>query len=242
MAIDHDQRRAHIASITIDLVASEGIEAATIRRIAAEAGFSTTAVTHYFADKRELLVWAFQVLSHEGEQRFEQAVAIDPSDSIGALLTMVPWCPINIRRWKAYLAFWDQAARDHELASLLAGSTRIGLTHLRQILRSRAGERADVENASRLLNAIHSGTCAADAGRPAGSRRGNCSCAARRRPDTRSDEGSFGTRSCAPRVAQRSLNRVWRCEGTGRCTRAGAIDRSVSASGFGQQCCPISSS
>ncbi|MDB5724201.1 MAG: hypothetical protein JWQ16_955, partial [Novosphingobium sp.] len=57
MPIDHDQRRARIAAITIDLVAAEGIEAATIRRIAAKAGFSTTAVTAYFTDKQDLVIW-----------------------------------------------------------------------------------------------------------------------------------------------------------------------------------------
>jgi hypothetical protein len=46
MALDHDKRRRDIAWITIDLIAREGLEAATIRRIAAEAGCNTTAITH----------------------------------------------------------------------------------------------------------------------------------------------------------------------------------------------------
>src|ERR1700757_2521645 len=112
MAIDQDKRRYDIAWITIDLIAREGLEAATIRRIAAEAGSSTTAIKHYFVDKQELLIWTFQVLAAEGEQQFNEALRRDPSDAIGALLTMVPWCAANIRRWKAYLAFWDEAARN----------------------------------------------------------------------------------------------------------------------------------
>ena len=101
MVIDHEERRREIAKVTIDLIASEGLAAATIRRIAGEAGSSTTPITHYFDDKHELLVYAFRVLSSEGEQRFEEAQESDPSDVIGALLTMVPWCPANVRRWKA---------------------------------------------------------------------------------------------------------------------------------------------
>jgi TetR/AcrR family transcriptional regulator, transcriptional repressor of bet genes len=157
MTIDHDRRRQDIAAITIDLVAREGIEAATIRRIAAEAGFSTTAITSYFADKQELLAWAFEVLASEGERRFEEALAGDPSDILGPLLTMVPWCPVNVRRWKAYLAFWDQGARDAELAALLAQSTDAGLSFVQTLLRRKSARHADPETAARLLNALIQG-------------------------------------------------------------------------------------
>ncbi len=158
MALDHDKRRRDIAWITIELIAREGLEAATIRRIAAEAGSSTTAITHYFVDKQELLVWTFQVLSAEGEQQFKDALQRDPADMAGALLTMVPWCPANIRRWKAYLAFWDGAARNAELATLLARSTNVGTGYLQQLLGSNATAQADLGKASQLLNAVIQGS------------------------------------------------------------------------------------
>jgi TetR/AcrR family transcriptional regulator, transcriptional repressor of bet genes len=157
MAIDQDKRRRDIAWITIDLIAREGLEAATIRQIAAEAGCSTTAITHYFVDKQELLIWTFQLLSAEGERQFNEALRRDPLDVIGALLTMVPWCPANVRRWKAYLAFWDEAARNAELASLLAQSTNVGTGFLQQLLGANAGAPTDIEKAAQLLNAIIQG-------------------------------------------------------------------------------------
>lgn len=157
MAIDHDQRRSEIAVIAIDLIAREGLGAATIRRIAGEAGFSTAAVTNYFADKDELLVWAFEVLSAEGEQRFDAELARDPADGIDALMTMVPWCPANVRRWKAYLAFWDEAARNSYLARLMAQSTRTGLAYLQQLLRARAARPEGLTAAGELLNALIQG-------------------------------------------------------------------------------------
>lgn len=157
MAIDHDKRRHDIAALTIDLVAREGIEAATIRRIAAEASCSTTAITHYFADKQELLVCAFTILAEEGEAQFEEAVQRHPADPIAPLLTLVPWNPVNVRRWKAYLAFWDQGARDAELASALARSTDVGLTFVRRLLARLFEHNADVETAAQLLNALIQG-------------------------------------------------------------------------------------
>lgn len=157
MTIDHDERRREIARVTVDLIASEGLAAATIRRIAAESGSSTTPITHYFDDKHELLVYAFQLLSTEGEQRFAEARERDASDVIGALLTMVPWCPANIRRWKAYLAFWDEAARNADLAMLMARSTNTGTELLRRLLESGAKAGADLDKASELLSALVQG-------------------------------------------------------------------------------------
>lgn len=157
MAIDHERRRRDIAEITIDLVAREGVRAATIRRIAAEAGCSTTAVTHYFADKEELLLWAFEVLSREGDLRFAAAVAEAPGDPVPALLTMVPWCETNRKRWRAYLAYWDEAARNPWLAAMLAQGTRSGLAQLRQLLEARTGRVAGLDKAVRLLNAMIQG-------------------------------------------------------------------------------------
>lgn len=157
MAIDSDTRRQDIARITIDLIAREGLAAATIRRIAAEAGSSTTAITHYFDDKEELLVWTFQVLSAEGEQRFENVFEQDPSDIVGALLTMVPWCPANVRRWKAYLAFWDGASRNHQLASLLTQSTNAGIVQFQRLLSRRSIPQNHLEKSCRLLSAVIQG-------------------------------------------------------------------------------------
>lgn len=157
MAIDHDQRRMDIAQVTIDLVAREGLAAATFRRIAAEGRWSTASITNYFVDKRELLAWTFERLSVAGEERFEQARQAAPDDPLPALLTMVPWCPANSRRWKAYLAFWDAAVRDPELASLLARSTHTGTDLLERLMHRRLPPGSDTRRAAELLSSTIQG-------------------------------------------------------------------------------------
>ena len=157
MTIDHEKRRADIATITIDLIACEGLEAATFRRIAAEAGFSTTAITHYFADKQELLVWTFQILSQEGVRRFREALIENPSDTIGALLTMVPWCPANVRRWKAFLALWDQASRDRDIAQFVSQGVSTGYSSVHELLCREASGRRNLETACKQLHAMIQG-------------------------------------------------------------------------------------
>lgn len=157
MALDYDERRTEIAAVTVDIIAREGLAAATIRRIAAEAGSSTAPISHLFDNKTELLVHAYENLSREGERRFEDTLRADPSDAIGALLTMVPWCPENVRRWKAYLAFWDEAARNPELACLLGESTRAGTELLRRLLANAGVAEGNLDKAGELLSAIVQG-------------------------------------------------------------------------------------
>jgi len=152
MRIDAEQRRQEIARITIDLIAREGLAAATIRRIAGEGDWSTASITNYFIDKHELLVWTFEVLSGEGEDRFGEALVTSGKDPLPPLMTMIPWCAANVRRWKAYLAFWDAAVRDPELAGLIARSTRVGTALLGRLVRQVRPGAPDSERLAELLN------------------------------------------------------------------------------------------
>ena len=58
--VDIEQRRTELTDATARVIARSGIEAATMREIAAEAGWTTGALTHYFADKHDLLLATFQ--------------------------------------------------------------------------------------------------------------------------------------------------------------------------------------
>ena len=53
--VDVEERRQELTDAAARLIARAGIGAATMREVAAEAGLTTGALTHYFADKRELL-------------------------------------------------------------------------------------------------------------------------------------------------------------------------------------------
>ena len=55
--VDFDERRLELADATARLIARGGLGAATMRDVATEAGLTTGSVTHYFADKRELLLF-----------------------------------------------------------------------------------------------------------------------------------------------------------------------------------------
>jgi AcrR family transcriptional regulator len=50
-------------------VSRDGLEAATVRRVAAETGMSTSVVSHYFAGKDDLLRLAFRIVLARGRER-----------------------------------------------------------------------------------------------------------------------------------------------------------------------------
>jgi AcrR family transcriptional regulator len=62
--IDHDERRSELLAAVWRVIERDGIEASTIRAIAREAGFSAGTLSHYFADKEDILSSALR-LSHE---------------------------------------------------------------------------------------------------------------------------------------------------------------------------------
>ncbi len=58
--VDHEERRREIASAVVRLVTSKGVEAASLRTVAAEAGVSMGAVQHYFTTKDQMLLFALE--------------------------------------------------------------------------------------------------------------------------------------------------------------------------------------
>jgi AcrR family transcriptional regulator len=68
--VDHDVRRAEIVAAAGRLIARHGLEAATVRAIAAEAGCSTGVLDHYFVDKDDLLLQALAASHRRISGRF----------------------------------------------------------------------------------------------------------------------------------------------------------------------------
>ena len=71
--VDHEERRAELAEAVWRLASREGLEAVTMRAVAAEAGWSTGVCAHYFADKEELLVFAFETVADRVGRRILKA-------------------------------------------------------------------------------------------------------------------------------------------------------------------------
>ena len=115
--IDHDARRTALAEVAADLVAQGGAEAATVRAVAAAAGFSTKAVTHYFPDKRALMLLTYRHAALSSQARTDASQPEAGGDVAALLHALLPTDPKVERDWRVWFSFWGLAIADPEFAA-----------------------------------------------------------------------------------------------------------------------------
>lgn len=59
--VDPDQRRVELAEAVFAVIRRDGINSASVRAVAAEAGWTRGVIGHYFADRDDLLLYAYRV-------------------------------------------------------------------------------------------------------------------------------------------------------------------------------------
>lgn len=67
--VDHATRRDEVAAAVLSVIGRVGFEGATLREVAREAGCTTGALSHYFRDKRHLLMFAFELAVQRATER-----------------------------------------------------------------------------------------------------------------------------------------------------------------------------
>lgn len=115
--VDHAQRRDLVARVAADLVAAEGVDALTVRRVAEAAGHSTTVVSHYFADRRDLVLSTYRAAAARSAERFDQAWGEGRGRLTDCLEALLPLDEQRRRDWRTWFAFWAMAVADAELAA-----------------------------------------------------------------------------------------------------------------------------
>ncbi len=115
--IDHDQRRADIIDVTWGLIVKGGLEAATMREIATEAGFANGALKHYFPGKDEIIQGTYERALGQMSEGVSQAVG--DKTGIQALRSIVyataPLTPEAITAGRVLLSFWERALSNEDL-------------------------------------------------------------------------------------------------------------------------------
>lgn len=154
---DHDQRRRTIAKAAADIIAREGIDAATIRRIAAQLGYSTKIVTTYFETKQELLLWAYRSIFDRGMRQFDLSVLRDPADLAGSLFWLTAAHDKGLSCWRIYVAIWNRASYDPVFAAEQRRWNGNALRSIASAVADRNADCADRQSAAQLLSAIVQG-------------------------------------------------------------------------------------
>ena len=115
--VDTDERRAELAAAAAQLIARSGVGAATMRDVAAEAGWTTGALTHYFSGKRELLLFTFRSSLAQRHAARDAREAMAPDEAlVRSLEGALPLDEDRRRHWMVTVAFCAQAAGDEELS------------------------------------------------------------------------------------------------------------------------------
>jgi AcrR family transcriptional regulator len=118
--VDREQRREELAAALWRLVVREGIEAASVRRVAAEAGWSTGSLRHYFATHSELLTFAMELVMQRVTDRVGRLwPSDDPRETAARVLHEV--LPLDDERhaeMQVWLAFTTRSLVEPELREL----------------------------------------------------------------------------------------------------------------------------
>jgi AcrR family transcriptional regulator len=134
--VNHDQRRIEIVEAAWRIIARGGFAAATMRQIAAEAGFANGGLKHYFAGKDELLAAAFQHTFFRINERAAHTIGDRTGlDAIRLLcLEMLPLDEERRVESRVTVAFWDRAASSPALFKIHADSYAIWRNWMEQEL------------------------------------------------------------------------------------------------------------
>jgi len=103
--------------IATDLIAAGGLAAATHRRIAEAAGCSTTVVSHYFADKRDLVDATYRQVGERVQARLAAAAEVPDDRLLAVLEALLPLDDDRRRDWRLLVAFLGLAATDASLTA-----------------------------------------------------------------------------------------------------------------------------
>ncbi len=157
--VDHDDRRREVTEAAFRLVAKSGLAALTVRAVADEVGYSTAVVSHYFENKRELLIQTYELSAESAAARFFAAREAG-ADLAGCLAVLLPLDAARADDWNVWFCFWGEAVADPELGMRQRARVSNTIGFIGALLRRdrphlRTADEAMIERlASRILSTL----------------------------------------------------------------------------------------
>jgi len=109
--VNHEERKQQIAKAMWRVILDKGMEGATVRNIAEEAGLSLGALRHYFSNQDDLLVYAMTLVLERATERIESVVRQDLSPKERVMAVLLEIVPVNeetlaeMEVWFAFMAY-----------------------------------------------------------------------------------------------------------------------------------------
>ncbi|MEU4327910.1 TetR/AcrR family transcriptional regulator [Nonomuraea dietziae] len=146
--VDHDERRREVLSAATAVIVRDGIDAATSRAIAKEAGYSNGVLAHYFADKDEILLSALR----DSHRRIRARITERVGDARGlaalreVLMDNLPLDEERAQETRLEISFWSRSLAVERLAEVQraeAAELRAAVRRLLEEARAAGEIRAD---------------------------------------------------------------------------------------------------
>jgi AcrR family transcriptional regulator len=115
--VDHQQRRRELGHAVWRVIRRDGVDHASVRAVAEEAGWSPGALRHYFASQSELLAFAMRLVVERIEARIAALDrSAEPRRSVEQVLhELLPLDDERRAENEVWLAFTARALIDREL-------------------------------------------------------------------------------------------------------------------------------
>lgn len=118
--VDHDKQRMIVAEAAWRIIRRDGMEQASVRNIAEEAGISVGSMRHYFSTQSELLLYAMNLVSERVSHRVQQmSFTGSPMDNMKRLLLeFLPNTEEKLAEMEVWYAFTARSKTDPTLKEL----------------------------------------------------------------------------------------------------------------------------
>ncbi|WP_298587184.1 TetR/AcrR family transcriptional regulator [uncultured Kocuria sp.] len=118
--VDHAARRRELVQATWRIIARNGLSGATMREIAAEAGYANGALKPYFATKADLIEATYAYVFDRTNDRVARAVVgLTGLAALEAFCRQVlPLDAVRLDEARVVIPFWQEAAQDAGRAEL----------------------------------------------------------------------------------------------------------------------------
>ncbi|MFC6354709.1 TetR/AcrR family transcriptional regulator [Luethyella okanaganae] len=135
--IDHDERRRDIIEVTRGLIIKGGIEAATMREIASEAGFANGALKHYFPGKDEIIQGTYETSLSLMTSKI--TTEVDDKRGLEGLRAFCwaaqPLDEESITAARVLLSFWERAVSNEALLEVYTSHLETWRSELARFIR-----------------------------------------------------------------------------------------------------------
>ena len=150
--VDPAERRALIGEAVWRVILRDGLERASVRNVAREAGLSMGSLRHYFTSQADLMAFSMELVIERVRRRTE---ALPPGDAAAALAEALPLDAERRAEAEVWLAFTARARVEPSLREVYTRMDEALRGLCAQVVAGLAGGRLDEAAAARETEALY---------------------------------------------------------------------------------------